>query len=373
MVELHLENPDGDWGGLRPVRVLLIEDDEDDYFLLGRFLSEVPLAKYEISWVQTFEDGLRELERGVHDVCLLDYQLGPKSGLEILTKVEESPGSPPIIVLTGQGDYIVDLKAMKFGAADYLVKGRIDGQMLERSIRYSIERKKSKDALQESERQLKYLASALIKVQENERRLLAAELHDDLSQLLMAIKFHIESVVVRMNPGEGVASDLEALIPNIRNAVERVRDMYTKLMPTVLDDLGVVATLRWFCREFQKDWPDIKVDWDLGIEEQAISEELRLVIFRIVQDALKNVEDHSKSRHARVSLVGENGYLVLRIEDDGVGFDVSRVRSQAVTNGGLGLMSIERRAELSGGSFKIESTEGSGTVVRVQWPLNSER
>jgi two-component system NarL family sensor kinase len=113
------------------------------------------------------------------------------------------------------------------------------------------------------------------------------------------------------------------------------------------------------------------VDWEFGVEEQAISDELRLVIFRIVQDALKNVEDHSKSGHVRVSLIGENEYLMLSIEDDGVGFNVSRVRSQAVTNGGLGLLSIERRAELSGGSFKIESTVGRGTVVSVRWPLRA--
>src|SRR5208283_3131926 len=245
---------------LHYIRVLLIEDDEDDHFMVGRLLAEVSSTQYKLTWVQTYEDGLKELEEGTYDACLLDYHLGSKSGLEILSKVEESQATPPIIVLTGHGDYLVDLKAMKYGVADYLVKDQMSEHLLERAIRYSMDRKRSKDALLESERQLKYLSSALLRVQENERRMVAAELHDDLGQLLTAIKYKIESVLMRMDPGECRTQDLNAIIPNIQLAIEQVRNMYTQLMPTVLDDLGIVATLSWFCREFQKDHPNILVE-----------------------------------------------------------------------------------------------------------------
>ncbi|MGA2402516.1 MAG: response regulator, partial [Syntrophobacteraceae bacterium] len=171
---------------LRNIRVLLIEDDEDDCIVLEGLLAGVPSTKYEITWTQTYEDGLKKLERGIYDICLLDYHLGPRSGLEILGMVEDSAERPPIIILTGQGDYTLDLKAMKYGAADFLVKDQMSGPVLERAIRYSIERKKSKDELRESERQLKHLSSALLKVQEIERRTVAAELHDNLGQLLTA-------------------------------------------------------------------------------------------------------------------------------------------------------------------------------------------
>ena len=349
------------------IKVLLIEDDEEDYILLRRLLAEVPAVRYGVTWIQTYEEGLTEIEKGIYHVCLLDYHLGSKTGLEILYKVEQSLGTPPIIILTGRGDYLVDLKAMEYGAADYLVKGQMTGNMLERAIRYSMERKKSRDALLESERQLKYLASALLSVQENERRMVAAELHDDLSQLLTAIKFKIEGVLVRMDPADSCASDLKALIPNIQAAVERVRDMYTQLMPTVLDDLGILATLRWSCREFQKDHPCIEVESEFSVSEECISADLRLVIFRIVQDAFKNVAAHSGALCVRISLVQQDGYLTLGIEDNGSGFDVSHARS--CHNCGLGLMSMQRRAELSGGTFQIESGEGRGTSINVQWPL----
>lgn len=353
------------------IRVLLIEDDEDDYVLLSNLLTEVPAARYKITWTQTYEEGLRELEKGDYDVCLLDYLLGVRNGLEILSTLAESPKRPPIIVLTGQGDYHVDLKAMQYGAADYLIKVEMTGHALERAIRYAMERKRSKDALRESERQLKRLSSALLKVQENERRMLAAELHDNLGQLLTAIKFNIEGVLARMEPGESSTRDLNALIPNIQAAVEQVRNMYTGLMPTALDDLGILATLSWFCREFQKDHPTIRLERKLDANERDISADLRLVIFRIAQDALKNVAAHSGADSASISLSSENGSIRLDIGDNGTGFDVSRVMSTACSNCGLGLMSMKRRAELSGGSFHIDSCEGEGTSIRVRWPVNA--
>lgn len=354
---------------LRHIRVLLIEDDEDDSFLVGRLLAEVSSAQYQVSWFQTYEDGLKELEKGTYDVCLLDYHLGSESGLEILSKVEESPATPPIIVLTGHGDYLVDLKAMKYGAADYLVKDQMSGLLLERSIRYSMDRKKSKDDLLESERQLKYLSSALLRVQENERRMVAGELHDDLGQLLTAIKYKIESVLVRMDPDESRTHDLIEIIPNLQLAVEQVRNMYTQLMPTVLDDLGIMATLSWFCREFQKDHPNISVESQFEVREEKIAGDLRLVIFRIVQNAFDSVAAHSQTGRTRVSLVEENGYVKLDIEDNGAAFDLSHAMSFTCPDCALGLISMKRRTELSGGSFEIGSAEGGGTFVRVQWAI----
>lgn len=353
------------------IRVLLIEDDEDDYVLLINLLADVPSTQYKVTWLQTYEEGLRELKKGTYDVCLLDYLLGVRNGLEILSTLEESPTRPPIIILTGQGDYLVDLKAMKYGAADYLLKDQMTGYALERAIRYAIERKKSKDALRESERQLKRLSSALLKVQENERRMIAAELHDNLGQLLTAIKFNIEGVLARMDPSESSTRDLTSLIPNIQAAVEQVRNMYTELMPTALDDLGILATLSWFCREFQKDHPAIQVEREFEANEREISADLRLAIFRIVQDALKNVAAHSKANRARVCLIGENGFIRLDIGDNGTGFDVTGTMSNSSANCGLGLMSMRRRAELSGGVFHIDSGAGRGTLIRVKWPIPS--
>ena len=352
--------------------MLLIEDDEDDFVFINSVLAEVTSARYEVTWARTYERGLEEIRRGAFDICLLDCYLGAKNGLEILSRVTKSATAPPIIVLTGRGDYRVDLRAMECGAADYLVKDQLSAPLLERAIRYSIDRLKSKKALLESETRLKHMAAALLRVQENERGMVAAELHDDFGQLLPAIKLHIESVLERMAPGQSCASNLRALLPSIQDAIERVRKTYTELMPTVLDDLGIIATIGWFCREFQKDHPGIDVKTEFGVGEHEVAPDLKLVIFRIVQDAFKNVALHSGASLIRVSLVGKDRYLCLDIEDNGKGFDIVHAESSAGNHGGLGLMSMKRRAELAGGSFRIESARGSGTSVSVRWPVETQ-
>ena len=120
------------------LRVLLVEDDEDDYVIIRDLLSE--MERFELEWVTDYDGALEAIEREEHDVCLLDYRLGERSGLELLREVSERGHKVPIILLTGYGDREVDLEAMQSGAADYLVKGQIDAPLLERSIRYAFTR-----------------------------------------------------------------------------------------------------------------------------------------------------------------------------------------------------------------------------------------
>ncbi|MGO9312345.1 MAG: PAS domain S-box protein [Syntrophobacteraceae bacterium] len=125
------------------LKVLLIEDDEDDYTYLRALLSDISSATFHLEWVDTYEAGAQGICSAEHDVCLLDYRLGARDGLELLREVAGCGRKMPIILLTGQGGYDVDLKALEAGAADYLVKGQITADLLERSIRYSMARKRT--------------------------------------------------------------------------------------------------------------------------------------------------------------------------------------------------------------------------------------
>src|SRR4051794_37886466 len=135
-----------------PQRVLLVDDDEDDYRLTRELLFDIPHARLTIDWVATFERAVEKMECASHDVFLLDYRLGQRNGLELLSQFAHS--KVPIIMLTGEDDRSIDLQAMQLGAMDYLVKGRIDAPLLERSIRYSIASKRTEEALRESREQL---------------------------------------------------------------------------------------------------------------------------------------------------------------------------------------------------------------------------
>jgi PAS domain S-box-containing protein len=143
----HAETRNADMDNLPLLKVLLIEDDEDDYVLVRDLLSEPPSIKFHLEWVKSSSAALSRMEEDRYDACLLDYRLGEENGLDILERANERGYSVPIIFLTGWGNYELDLKAMKAGAADYLIKGQITPPLLERTIRYSIERKRTEEEL----------------------------------------------------------------------------------------------------------------------------------------------------------------------------------------------------------------------------------
>ena len=126
-------------------KVLLVEDDRDDYLLTRELFAEIKGSRHKIDWLSSFDAGLEAMIRNEHDVCLVDYRLGARNGIELLRQAIQLGCKAPIILLTGQGEQQIDIEAMKAGAADYLVKGRLDAGLLERSIRYSIERRRSAD------------------------------------------------------------------------------------------------------------------------------------------------------------------------------------------------------------------------------------
>jgi PAS domain S-box-containing protein len=138
------------------VRVLLVDDDSDDYELTREILRELRNGlRCELDWVRTYEDAREALATHAHDVCLLDYYLGPHTGIELLSDSSAIAIGVPIILLTGRGSAGVEKQALAAGAADYLVKGEIDAKTLERSIRHSLERARSIEALQQRERQFR--------------------------------------------------------------------------------------------------------------------------------------------------------------------------------------------------------------------------
>lgn len=128
------------------IKVLLVEDDEDDVFITRKLLSRIEGTAYPLDWVATYEAGLEAILKSEHDICLLDYRLGERNGLEFLCEAVEKNCKMPVILLTGAGDRQVDLKAARAGASDYMVKGQITTPLLERSIRYAIENRKTMDS-----------------------------------------------------------------------------------------------------------------------------------------------------------------------------------------------------------------------------------
>jgi signal transduction histidine kinase len=236
------------------------------------------------------------------------------------------------------------------------------------------ERKAAEEALQQSEKQLRHLSTKLLKAQESERKRIAQELHDSIGQSLSAIKFSVESALnwigdedtCRLHPAFGA---LQAVVPMVQQTVEETRRIMTDLRPSILDDLGIVATLGWFIREFQKVYPNTHVEKRIEADDDEVPEALKIVIYRIVQEAFHNISKYSKAEYVDLCLSKSTRGIELFIEDNGIGFDIAEALAMKSPKSGLGIASMRERTELSGGVFNIQSTKGEGTTIHAQWSV----
>jgi PAS domain S-box-containing protein len=231
--------------------------------------------------------------------------------------------------------------------------------------------KLSRESLMRSEKNLRILSSQLITAKEAERKRIAHELHDSVGQYLSSIKFNLENIISRMekgSPGSGLTS-LKESIPVIQATIEEVRRISMDLRPSILDDLGILATISWFCREFQAVYTSIKVNTSIALEEEAVPEQLKIIIFRIIQEALNNAAKHSQADTVDINLAKGDGSIELSISDNGTGFDVQETILREDSSRGMGLASMEERSDLSGGCFSIDSVKGLGTLIMCTWRL----
>jgi general secretion pathway protein G len=224
--------------------------------------------------------------------------------------------------------------------------------------------------LNASRDELSLLSAQLMTAQENDRKRIAQELHDSIGQSLSAIKYSLERAEEMIhNDGAAKVGDLLAMtIRRVQHTLDSIRSIAMNLRPSLLDDLGVVSAVRWFCREFNEVYPQIRVLTDIAVTDGAVPESLATTIFRTVQELLNNVARHARARNAFVSMRTDEARLVLEISDDGVGFEAEHPLNASLASG-HGLSGLRERAATSGGTFSLQSRRGCGTVVRVGWPL----
>jgi len=163
---------------------------------------------------------------------------------------------------------------------------------------------------------------------------------------------------------------LEKVIDLVKETMEETQRLSTNLRPSILDDMGIIAAVQWTVRRFQEIYSDISVQSRLEITEDDVPNTLKIVILRIVQEALNNSSKHSGADKIQLCLHKDNDKLELIVEDNGKGFDSKGIRSQPDEVGGMGLMGMKERAEVYGGSFRIHSKIGKGTTIQVAWSLS---
>lgn len=217
----------------------------------------------------------------------------------------------------------------------------------------------------EARRQLTNLSDKLLQAQEAERRALSIELHDEVGQSLSAVLVELKNLSIRLESQSPAASrgNVETIKSLVEGAVRVVRNMALLLRPSMLDDLGLIPALRWQAREMSKRTSiDVSVATELTAED--LPDQYKTCLYRVVQEALHNCERHSHATTVRIRVHREPDALILRIQDDGIGFNTRQVK-------GLGLLGMEERAARLGGRLEVHSEIGSGTILTVQLPLTA--
>ncbi len=210
---------------------------------------------------------------------------------------------------------------------------------------------------------LRDLSARLVEAQETERRALSRELHDEVGQSLSALLLAIDNVAATLPSGGNPESRIQ--LHEIRRLAERtvtvVRDMSLLLRPSMLDDLGLVPALQWQAREVSRN-NNVRIDVQAELSSENLPDEHKTCIYRIVQEALRNVTRHASAKSVHIRLAHPDGTLHLTIQDDGQGFVPEREK-------GMGLLGMEERVSHLRGAFQVSSQPGKGTVINVELPL----
>jgi signal transduction histidine kinase len=186
---------------------------------------------------------------------------------------------------------------------------------------------------------------------------------------LTAIKYSIERIVTDLHhEKDTIESSLEDILAIVHDTIDETQRIYHNLHPAIIDDLGLNAALRSLCREFREVYNTIAIETYFEVPENRVPDPLKILIYRILQEALNNVAKHSQADRVEVSLGLLGNAIELVVKDNGQGFDLAEMQSVELRRRGIGLESIRERTVIFGGSLEIESAAGQGTTIRVTWP-----
>jgi PAS domain S-box-containing protein len=247
--------------------------------------------------------------------------------------------------------------------------GRLLGR---RGSNRDITAQKSVDhALRESEKQLRYLSSRLLTVQETERRRIARELHDELGGALAVLKLKTRFIEKNLQPDQtAISEECRQNLTYIDQIIDDVHRLSRDLSPSILEDIGLTPALRWLIDNFVKHY-GIKAAIDFENVDHLLSRNDQIMIYRTYQEALTNIGKHAQAVNVTVAARINEDRISFRVEDDGRGFDVGEFSKRTNSEKGLGLTAMNERAMMLGGEFHLWSEPGKGTRIALSIPITS--
>jgi two-component system sensor histidine kinase UhpB len=277
-------------------------------------------------------------------------------------------GLSTALILT---DYVlstagIDPQVAVFNRGFGIVVIWITALLLEQRTRSERLRQRLLSDLERAQEGLRQLSHRLLQAQESERRNIARDLHDEIGQALTALKLNLREVQDPSEPAPVMTLVTDSL-QITDQLIQRIRNLALDLRPSLLDELGLVSALHWYASR-QAERAGWTLDYVAQEFEHRLSQEIEIICFRVAQEALTNVMRHAKATHLRVAVTQKGQGVELVVQDNGVGFDVVKERARCRSGESLGLLGMEERVHLAGGTIDVQSRQQEGTTITVLVP-----
>jgi signal transduction histidine kinase len=376
------------------IRVLLVDDDEDDYVLTREMFASIPGKRFHLDWVSTYDDAVRAIAECGHDAYLIDYRLGAKTGIELIKEGNATGCTGPMLLLTGQGQSQTDLEALHAGADDYLEKGRLDGRQLERAILYALRQKQYEAELERKVRErTEELAKANEQLRDTDRRkdeflaLLAHELRNPLAPMRNALEIM------------SLAADNPAAVERSRAMLDRQVNQMVRLIEDLLDvsrittgklrvhlervPLGEVIETALEMSRPLIDKAKLTFAADVPAEPIELKAD-RVRLAQVFSNLLNNAAKYTEAGgRVTLTVTPADGWVSAVVADTGVGIpaevmprvfelftQVDKHLNRAQGGLGIGLALVKRLVELHGGTVGVQSGgPGTGAAFTVKLPV----
>ena len=343
------------------------------------------------------ESALQRAQYNQPDIILLDVLMPGIDGFETCQrlKADEITRDIPVIFMTSLTGTEDKVKGFEVGAVDYVTKplhqeevlARITTHLRLRDLTLSLQEKNKQlevsgrvekerlfEAVSQQREQLRALTNRLTDVQEAERKQLARELHDEMGQALTAISINLAAIKKEL-PQDCLTAVDERLTEAsflADQTLEQIRELSLNLRPPMLDDLGLVSTLRWYIKHYAKR-VNIETDFEVtGLEERPPAA-VETTLYRVVQEALTNVARHAQAGQVQLYLRQKESAITVFIKDNGQGFNLAKVINRESPGNGTGLLGMRERVTLLGGKFNIKSHMGQGTELSIEIPRENDQ
>ena len=370
--------------------ILIVDDVPVNLGVVVEFLQSYGFG---IRIARSGESALRRVQYDPPDIILLDVLLPGIDGFETCRRLKgsETTEDIPVIFMTSLTGTEEKVRAFEVGAVDYVTKPlgqeevlarvtthlrladltrRLRRQNRQLRVASQAERARLFEAVAQQREQLRALAGRLTEVQEAERKQLARELHDEMGQALTAISINLATIDSALPEGcpPRIRERLEDAASLTDRTLEQIRELSLDLRPSMLDDFGLVPTLRWYIKRYASR-VDIRTELNANGCDVRFAPAVETTLYRVLQEALTNVARHAQAEAVHLSLYQHDGRVCALIEDDGVGFDLDSVLNQNAPEHGAGLLGIRERVALLDGDFEIDTRPGQGTRLSISIPL----